>query len=117
MSKIKKNHKRNHKKIIKLKETKKMRKYGNEEFVTTEFGVSQESFLTFFNGAKEFVREQNNPSAFAASLHLGLTMIEANKSKMSFYEDMLGRKIATPEDIVAFALTIQLLVLEEEFEK
>lgn len=113
MSKIKKNHKRNHKKIIKLKETKKMRKFSNEGFVKTEFGVSQESFLYFFNEAKKYIKEVNNPTAFAAKLHLGLTIIEANKDKMPFYEGLLGHRIVLPEDIVAYALTIELLVIQE----
>ena len=94
-----------------------MKKFGREEFVRTEFGVSQESFLHFFNMAKEFVREKNNPSAFAANLHLGLTIIEANKEKMPFYESLLGRRIIMPEDIVAFTLTIELLIMQEKLEK
>lgn len=109
MKKVKKNKKKNNK----FMEERKMKKFGREEFVTTEFGVSQESFLYFFNEAKKYIKEVNNPTAFSAKLHLGLTIIEANKDKMPFYEGLLGRRIVLPEDIVAYALTIELLVIQE----
>jgi len=45
-------------------------------------------------------------------LHLGLALVGRNKEKMPYYEEFLGRKIEKAEDIVAFTLAIQLLMIE-----
>ena len=95
-----------------LLEVKNMMNFDEKDFVTTELNVNKENFLFFFNNAKEYIEKQNNDAAFASTLLLGLALVERNKEKMSFYEEVLGRKIEKAKDIVTFTLAIQLQILE-----
>lgn len=95
-----------------LLEVKNMINFDVKDFVTTELNVNIENFPFFFNNAKKYIEKQNNDAAFASTLLLGLALVERNKEKMSFYEEVLGRKIEKAKDIVAFTLAIQLQILE-----
>lgn len=95
-----------------LLEVKNMMNFDVKDFVTTELNVNTENFPFFFNNAKRYIEKQNNDAAFASTLLLGLALVERNKEKMSFYEEVLGRKIEKAKDIVAFTLAIQLQILE-----
>ena len=95
-----------------LLEVKNMMNFDVKDFVTTELNVNTENFPFFFNNAKRYIEKQNNDAAFASTLLLGLALVESNKEKMSFYEEVLGRKIEKAKDIVAFTLAIQLQILE-----
>ena len=95
-----------------LLEVKNMMNFDVKDFVTTELNVNTENFPFFFNNAKRYIEKQNNDAAFASTLLLGLALVERNKEKMSFYEEVLGRKIEKAKDIVTFTLAIQLQILE-----
>ena len=95
-----------------LLEVKNMMIFDVKDFVTTALNLNTENFPFFFNNAKRYIEKQNNDAAFASTLLLGLALVERNKEKMSFYEEVLGSKIEKAKDIVAFTLAIQLQILE-----
>ena len=91
-----------------------MKNFKKSRNVSAEVSYTIDELLFIFKKGKDFAKTNRNEKGYKENVLYGKKFYEDNKHIASKLENLMCHKIKSPDDLVAFSLTMQTLVLKEK---
>ena len=90
---------------------KNLKSSGN---VSVGVSYTTDELLLIFKEGQDYAKINRNEEGYRLNVLCGKKLYEDNKHMASKLENLVGHKIKSSDDLVAFSLTMQMLVFQEK---